>query len=238
MPLPGMPPLIVVAKVMHITPDKCPLKFNDRVLGLLPSEKYYSQTYAKLPYKSMMKIKNNLDPWQQVSIALSYLPALQALQTSPFTVEGNKVLLNGGLGPVNQALIRLCHLHNAKRIYVPCEPQHSALVRELGAKPLGPHHTDWGALFSESIDIVVDSIGENNFITSKVVLVESGHLVVLGMKDLDSRRGELSFPIQKAFNDWRLKSSYRTSFFNYMDLFENNRDVFKVRRQYIACGFI
>jgi NADPH:quinone reductase-like Zn-dependent oxidoreductase len=235
MPLPGMPPLIVVGRVTHITPENCPLKFNDRVLGLLPDEMYYSQTYAKLPFDSLMKIKNNLDPWQQVSIALSYLPALQALQSAPFTVGKNKVLLNGGLGPVNQALIRLCQLHNAKKIYVPCEPQYASLVRELGAKPLGPNHSDWGALFYESIDIVIDSIGQNGFITSKVVLVETGHLVVLGSKDMDSKKGELSYPMNKAFVDWRLKTSLRTSIFDYMRVFKTDRESFKVRKCKCVC---
>ncbi len=213
---------------MHITPEKCPLKFNDRVLGLLPSEMYYSTTYAKLPFKSLIKIKNNLEPWQQVSIALSYLPALQAMQSAPFTVENCKVMINGGLGPVNQALIRLCILNNAKKIYVPCEPQYASIVRELGAKPLGPRHTDWGALFYEAMDIVIDGIGENGFVTSKVVLVESGHLVILGNKDMDSRRGEFGYPINKAFVDWRNKTSIRSSIFDYMHVFKTDREAFKV----------
>lgn len=228
MPLSGMPPLIIVGRVMTKTPKNCPLNFDDRVLGFLPDEMFYSEAYANLPFESLMKIKNNLEPWQQVSITLSYLPALQALQSIPFTVEDNKVLLNGGLGPVNQALIHLCILHNAKKVYVPCDPECSSLVRELGAKPCGPRHNDWGPAFYESLDVVIDSIGQNHFITSKAMLVETGHLVVLGSKDVDSRKGDLLYPLHKTAVDWRLKSSTRTSVFDYMKVFNTDREAFKV----------
>lgn len=235
MPLPGMPGLIVVGRVMTKTPSHCPLEFNDRVLGLMIDDKFYSEAYVNLPFKSLIRLKNNLEPWQQISIALSYLPALQALQTAPFTVEGNKVLLNGGLGPVNQALIHLCKLHGAKKIYVPVESEYASLARELGAKPMGPKHSDWGQRLVGNVDIVVDGIGANKFITSKAMLVETGHMIVIGSKDLDSQKDTMFYSWTKREVAMRLGSSERTSIFDYMKVFQNDRKAFEVRF-ILPCG--
>lgn len=226
MPLKGMPGVIIVGSIMTKTPSHCPLSFGDRVLGIFKDAKYYSENYANLPFKDLIKLKKNLEPWQQVSIVLSYIPALQALQTCPFTVEGNKVLLNGGLGPINQALIHLCKVHRARRIYVPVEPEYASLVREMGAKPMGPKHSDWGPTLMNSIDVVVDFIGSNKFITSKAMLVETGHMIVAGTKDLDSRKDDLFYSLNKAFVDWRLYSSTRTSIFEFMKVYDTDRESF------------
>lgn len=233
MPLDGMPHVVIVGQVMTKTPRYCPLNFGDRVLGIFKDEKYYSETYANLPFKGLIKLKKNLEPWQQVSIVLSYIPALQALQTCPFTVEGNRVLLNGGLGPINQALIHLCKVHRAKRIYVPVESQYASLVRELGAKPMGPKHSHWGPTLMSSIDVVVDFIGSNKYVTSKAMLVETGHMIVTGSKDLDSRKGDLFYSVNKAYVDWRLKSSTRTSIFEFMKIYDTDRESFEKDFKYL-----
>jgi len=233
MPLNGMPGVVIVGKIMSKTPAYCPLHFGDRVLGIFKDDKYYSEMYAHLPFKNLIRLKKNFEPWQQVSIVLSYLPALQILQTCPFTVDGNRVLLNGGLGPINQALIHLCKIHKAKRIYVPVEPEYASLVRELGAKPMGPKHSDWGPTLMNSIDIVVDFIGSNKFITSNAMLVETGHMIVAGWKDLDSRKDSLFYPINKAYVDWRLNSSTRTSIFDFMRVYDTDRESFEHDFKYL-----
>jgi NADPH:quinone reductase-like Zn-dependent oxidoreductase len=233
MPLPGMPKLILVGTVMTKTPEGCPLAFNDRILGIYDEEMYYSETYTNLPFKNLMRLKKNLEPWQQISILLSYLPALHILQTCPFTVQDNRVLLNGGLGPINQALIHLCKLHQAKRIYVPVEPEYASLVREIGAKPVGPKHSDWGPQLVDTIDIVIDSIGANGFITSKAMLVETGHMVVTGCKDMDSKKDEFFYSMNKIFVDWRLNSSSRTTIFQFMKVFQSDRELFEKDFKYL-----
>ena len=150
----------------------------------------------------------------------------------PFPVSENRVLLNGGLGPVNQALIHLCHLHGARKVYVPVEDQYTSFARELGAKPLGPKHSDWGHLFVNSLDIVVDGIGENNFVTSKTVLLDSGFMVVVGYKDLDSKQhADFIYKVNKSYVDMRLNSSSRVAIFEYMKSFDTDREKFVVSTQ-------
>mmetsp|Transcript_14348 Transcript_14348/g.21558 ORF Transcript_14348/g.21558 Transcript_14348/m.21558 type:complete len:405 (+) Transcript_14348:100-1314(+) len=233
MPLPGMPKLILVGTVMTKTPEGCPLAFNDRILGIFDEEMYYSETYTNLPFKNLIRLKKNLEPWQQISILLSYLPALHILQSCPFTVEDNRVLLNAGLGPINQALIHLCKLHRAKRIYVPVESEYASLVREIGAKPVGPKHSDWGPILLDTVDIVIDSIGANGFVTSKAMLVETGHMVVTGCKEMDSKKDDWFYSMNKRYVDWRLNSSSRTTIFQFMKVFENDRELFEKDFKYL-----
>jgi len=214
LPLKGTPQLVMVGKIMSKTPDYCPVKFGDRVMAFL-DDKFHSDRYAKLPFQSLFKLKKNLEPWQQVSIVLSYLPALQALQTAPFTVEANKVLLNGGLGPVNQALIHLCLLHGAKKVYVPVEGRQAGIVRGFGARPVGPRHVDWSRNLIDTIDIVIESIGENSFITSSAMLVDTGHMIVLGASSMDKKNNEFLYPLKKMLVDMKLKASERASIFDF-----------------------
>ena len=227
MPCAGAPKLIIVGQVMTKTPKGCLLAFNDRILGMFDEDKFYSETYVNLPFKNLFRLKKNLEPWQQISIILSYLPALHILQACPFTVEDNRVLLNGGLGPINQALIHLCKLNKAKKVYVPVEDEYASLVREIGAKPMGPRHSDWGPILMNTIDIAIDCIGSNGFVTSKAMLVETGHMVVTGWKELDSSKDELFYSMNKRFVDWRLNSSTRVSVFDFMKIIQNDPKMFR-----------
>ena len=131
-PLPGSPGFVCVGQVMTQTPKHCDIQFNDHVLALLPVEKDARfETYANIPFASAIKVSKTTDAMTQVSLILSYLPALQILQTLPYKVKNKKVILNGGIGPVNRSLIHLCILHGAKKIYVPCLKKHREEVRKI-----------------------------------------------------------------------------------------------------------
>ena len=98
---------------------------------------------------------------------------------------------------------------------------------------MGPLHSDWGPILIDTLDIVVDCIGENKFITSKAMLVETGHMIVTGCKDLDSRKGELFNGLDKKFVDWRLNSSTRITIFDFMKAYVNDREVFEKDFKYL-----
>ena len=234
MPIEGAPSIIIVGEVTSHTAPHCSVSYHDQVLALLP-EKYYSTTYAKIPFDRVIKVKKNLDPWQQISMVLTYLPAVQALQSVPFNLSKQRVLICSGLGPMNQALIHLCIASNANAVYVPCEDQYADTVRKMGAKPVGPHHTDWGPILINSIDVVFDSVGENKFITSKAMVVKDGHMVVTGHEILNKEIGSFWYGWSKRDIDTRLKNSQRVSQYNFMQSFDSKRQDFEVRRRLILC---
>lgn len=227
-PVEGAPYIIIVGQVTSHPAPYCHISYRDRVLALLP-EKNYSTTYVKIPYDRVIKVKKNLAPWQQISIALTYLPAYQALKCVPFNLTEQRVLICSGLGPMNEALIRLCVASKAEIVYVPCEDKYAKTVRKLGAEPIEAHHTEWGPMLINSIDVVFDSIGENKFITSKAMVVKDGHMVVTGHKILNNELGRFWYGWHKRDIDYRLKNSARISNYNFMESFESNRQEFEVR---------
>jgi len=236
-PLPNTPGFICVGRVMSQTPDSCEIQLNDRVMCILPEAKEsHCELYAKLPFNSLMKVQNNIDAWLQIALVLTYLPALQALQSCPFDLKNKKILINGGVGPVCQALVTLARLHGAKKIYVPVQKSNRESVRNLGAKTLGPSHRDWGRNMIGELDIVVDAIGENNFVTSKAVLRKKGHLVCIGCSALDSRSHSKTVikSIKKKFVELRLQSSTRTTIYGLLLSWEKERESFVQDFEYLS----
>ena len=226
-PLPDTPGFICVGRVMSNPPRNCGINVNDTVMAILPTHSK-CELYTKIPHHLLLKVPSNIDPFILVALVLTYVPALQALQTAPFTVEGKRVMINGGVGPVSQALIHLSRIHGAKRIYVPAQKCHKDLVKRLGAKILGPSHLDWGRTMMGELDVVVDAIGENNFTTSRLALKKKGHLVKIGNSHLVSGSSSMFKTLEKAIVDMRLKSSHRTSIYGLMSTWEADRDSFEV----------
>ena len=77
-------------------------------------------------------------------------------------------------------------LHGAKKVYVPCLKKHRETVRAIGGKTVGPKHSDWGPSFIGEVDLMVDAIGENSYVTSEAVLNSKGHLYIIGNTDTDT----------------------------------------------------
>jgi len=234
-PLPDFPGFICVGRVMTQTPGFCDIQLNDRVLVILPVEKNAQfETYANVPFNSVIKVAKDIDAKAQVSIILSYLPALQILQSLPYKVKNKKVILNGGVGPVIRALIQLCIIHGAKKIYVPCRKTHREDIRKIGGKTLGPRHSDWGPSYIEEIDIVIDAIGENNFVTSKAVLKEKGHLCVIGFTDSALKKKTMFNNLNKMILDYRVSQSENTTVFNFNESMNSDRESFIQDFEYLS----
>lgn len=229
-PLPNTPGFICVGRVMTQLPNFCDIQMDDRVMCILPeAEQGHTELYAKLPFHALIKITTDIDAWSQIALVVTYLPALQALQSCPFTMKNKKVLVNGGVGPVCQALVKLANYHGARRVFVPVQKNHRDLIRSLGAKTLGPTHTDWGPDMIGELDIVVDAIGENNFATSKAALKKHGHLVCIGCSAIDSRnKNSIMTSITKKMVEMRLESSNRTTIYSILPSWTKDRDSFVV----------
>jgi len=236
-PLPDTPGFICVGRVMSQLPAFSDIQMDDRVMCILPeAEQGHTELYAKLPFHALMKVAKDVNAWSQIALVLTYLPALQALQSCPFTVKNKKILINGGVGPVCRALVNLAHLHGAKKIYVPVQKNDRNLIRDLGAKTLGPTHQDWGPTMMGELDIVVDSIGENNFVTSKAALKKKGHLVCIGCSAIDSRSHtkNVMSAINKKYVEMRLNSSTRTTIYSLLSSWTKERESFVQDFEYLS----
>ena len=234
-PLPDSPGFICVGRVMTQTPKFCDIQLNDRVLCLVPieSDARY-ETYANIPFHAAIKIPKNVDAMTQVSLIQTYLPALQILQSLPYKVKNKKVILNGGVGPVMRSLVHLCILHGAKKIYVPCVKKNREIVRSMGAKTAGAKHNDWGPSYIGEIDLVIDAIGENSFVTSRAVLNGKGHLCVIGNTHSALNGDGLFNTLTKMILDYRISNSSKTSVYTVNASLEKDRESFIQDFEYLS----
>lgn len=220
---------------MTKTPSFCDIKLNDRVLCLLPVEQDARfETFANVPFDSAIKVDKYINPMVQVSIVLTYLPALQILQSLPYKVKNKKVLLNGGIGPVNRSLISLCILHRAHKIYVPCEKKYRKVVREFGGQPTGPRHSDWGPSYIGELDLAIDGIGENSYATSKAVLNEKGYMCIIGHSHHAMEEDGVFKSLNKRFVDHRNSKCKITTVFSLLDSLNKDRKSFIEDFEYLS----
>ena len=76
------------------------------------------------------------------------------------------------------------------------------------------------------IDLVVDAIGENSYVTVRAVLNSKGHLCVIGNTD-SALKGEGIFnTMNKMVLDYRISNSPRTTVFGLMSSLEKDRESF------------
>ena len=219
---------------MTQTHNLCSIQLNDHVLCLLPADKDYSiEAYITVPFQFAIPMKKNMNAVTQISLALTYLPALQILKTFPQEIKNKKVLLNGGIGPVNRCLARLSILNNANKVYIPCQKEHRVEVKKIGGIPVGPIHSDWGAFCIGQFDFVVDAIGENSYETSKDALNENGHLCIIGNTSSALNGQGLFQSLNKIILDLQVFTSKRITSFGLMTNLEKNRETFRKDLEYL-----
>jgi len=235
-PLPDSPGFVCIGRVMSKTPTHCNIKRNDRVLCILPADigNRFETTFANIAFDDAIKVRKDIDPFTLVSLVLTYLPALQILQSVPRSMKNKKILLNGGIGPVNRSLTHLCVLLQAKTIYVPCHKEDRDIIKEIGGTALGPKHTDWGPSLIDEIDVVIDAIGENNYVTSNEVLNQKGILCVIGNTNLALSEDGLFKSMRSIISDYRLSSSDRTITYHFNESLKKDRDALIDDFEYIC----
>jgi NADPH:quinone reductase-like Zn-dependent oxidoreductase len=134
--------------------------------------------YISIPTSSLIAVPRSCDPAEAVTMVSVYATAYRALRIatngladgnffqpdrtrSPvFSLRGKNVLVIGGMDPVGQALIQLCHKSSAARVYatVPSEQCHYAR-HVLNATPLPEKYEVWKQFTEGDMDVVFDGYG-------------------------------------------------------------------------------
>ena len=117
-------------------------------------------------------------------------------------------------------------LHGAKKIYVPCLKKHRETVRAIGGKTVGPKHSDWGPSFIGEVDLMVDAIGENSYVTSEAVLNSKGHLCIIGNTDSALKGDTILNNLNKAVLDFRVSHNIRATVYSLHASLERDRESF------------
>ena len=222
----------LVGRVVNVG-NKCDdIKVGDRVcaVGLAIGG---NAKYAILPSSRAFCCPEDIHPTQVACLARNYMAAYQSLHRAGGVKirPGNKVLILGGAGALGQALIQLAVAAGADEVYATGKGSNSKRVIEnLGAQSLGRKVGEWLPYVKGEMDIVIDSVCEDDFVSSHRALKRNGKLVCVGStavaKKTENWNGGLE--PKKRFSVVEMASSMsNTSFYDVFSSLELKRDVFR-----------
>ena len=213
--------------------DRCDdIKLGDRVcsVGLAIGG---NAKYAILPSSRVFCCPEDIEPTTVACIARNYMTAYQCLHRAGGMKirPGNKVLIIGGAGALGQALIQLAIAAGADEVYATGKGSNSKrIIENLGAQSLGRKTGEWLPYVKGQMDIVVDSVCADDFVSSQRALNRTGKLVCVGCTAISKKSYNWNSgldPSQRFYVVELASSMPKTSFFDIFSSLEMKRDIFR-----------
>ncbi|WP_373895851.1 zinc-binding dehydrogenase [Virgibacillus sp. CBA3643] len=135
--------------------------------------------------------------WEEAGVlALGALTGYRALFTKGQVKEGDTVFIPGAGSGVATYLIQFAKNVGAKVIVTSRNTEKQRQAKELGADIVLDTASDWSKeLESETVDLVIDSVGQATFNRSLEVLKKGGRIVIFGATTDDT----VNFNLRKFF---------------------------------------
>ncbi|MCA1563740.1 MAG: medium chain dehydrogenase/reductase family protein [Acidobacteria bacterium] len=219
------PPVVVgyevAGHVDAIGHDVTGLSEGDRVVALTRFGGY-SDTVV-VPAAQIFRFPDALSDAEAASVPVTYLTAALALYRMAALAPNETVLVHNAGGGVGIAATQLARLRRATVIGTASAFKHDAL-RSFGVEhAIDYRHADVAAEVRQitrgrGVDVILDPIGGQSFMTSYRMLAPLGRLIIFGLSAAaPSERRSL----WRAFRAWRA-----TPRFDPMSLINRNRGVF------------
>lgn len=149
---------------------------GDEVFGI--GKGSYAE-YARAPENKLAPKPANLSFEQAAAVAISALPALQALRDHGRVQPGQKVLITGASGGVGTYAVQLAKAFGAEVTAV-CGPTKTDLVRSLGADHVLDYTRDDFADGTRHYDLIIDIGGNPTLSRLRRALAPKGTAVITG----------------------------------------------------------
>ncbi|KAA8884469.1 NADP-dependent oxidoreductase [Nocardia colli] len=168
---------------------------GDEVFGMLPYPYGHGALaeYVVGPARAFARKPAGLDHVQAAAIPLAALTAWQALVDTAGLQAGQRVLIHAAAGGVGHFAVQIAKARGAYVIGTASAPNHEFL-RGIGADEAIDYHTTDVAETVRDVDVVLDSITDDNSVRSLRTLRPGGVLVTLrpmGEVDLAAEASEL-----------------------------------------------
>ena len=178
--------------------------------------------YRTLQHKHLIKVPDDVESGEAVSMIRTYTEAFQALMqnvTEPARysnkpLNGKRILIVGPCGNFERAMVELSLLLGAKRVYFSSTQFHDMYIRLLGAKPLGPEPEDWVRVVKGKIDIAIDSVCDDRYEHSFAALNNTGILVATGMSEVTNDGEDIITEIERAWMHATVALSRRCTYYH------------------------
>jgi NADPH:quinone reductase-like Zn-dependent oxidoreductase len=172
-PVPGMD---LAGVVEAVGKDVTRFQPGDEVFGI---GKGAFAEYARAPENKLAPKPANLTFEQAAAVAVSGLPALQALRDHGKVRSGEKVLIIGASGGVGTYSVQLAKAFGAEVTAV-CRTTKVDMVRSLGADHVIDYTHDDFAEREQRYDVILDIGGNSSLSRLRRVLTPKGTLVIVG----------------------------------------------------------
>mmetsp|Transcript_34125 Transcript_34125/g.50966 ORF Transcript_34125/g.50966 Transcript_34125/m.50966 type:complete len:407 (-) Transcript_34125:714-1934(-) len=212
---------------------------GDRVAALI--KRGGNACYANVHYDKLVKVPGGVDAAEAACVTHIYTSAYQALRCArnSLTLAGAKVLVTGGNGPIGEAIVELSKKAGAEAVYATAHERYHPHLKSLGAICLPFECTEWLPKVKGQMDVVIDSICQDDYISPQAALNNDGRLVCTGMTAIVSgdAPASSSFLGTSATAMWTsLKSSYlmkQTCSYDVWSSFKAKPDDFKRDLEYL-----
>jgi len=152
-------------------------KPGDTVAALVITGGY--SRYIIIPESELVRVPENLDPAEAVSLILNYTTAYQLIHRIAKMSRGESVLIHGAGGGVGTSALQLGFLAGLKMFGTASKSKHD-LITKLGGTPID-YRTEDFVERAKGVDAVFDPIGGRNWLRSYRTLGHGGRFVGYGM---------------------------------------------------------
>ena len=181
---PFVPGWDVAGTVVATAGDYTGFKVGDGVFGLVsfPSPAGAYAEYVRAPAHQLVKVPADVPCAQLGGAPLAALTAYQALFEVARLKEGERVLIHAGAGGVGHLAVQLAAQAGAQ-VFATASAANHEFVRSLGAQPIDYRTEDFRTVLGQTMDVVLNSTGQQTFLDSLEVLVPGGRIVTLTSPD-------------------------------------------------------
>jgi NADPH:quinone reductase len=153
-----------------------------QLVGAMPISGSYAE-YVCVKSQELIRIPDELDPAEAVSLFLNYVTAYQMLHRCAHANPGQSILIHGASGGVGTALLQLGRLRGLT-MYGTCSSRGAQAVIDLGGTPIDYRsndlHQEVLRLSSGGVDAVFDPFGGRHMWESRADLRDGGRVVAYG----------------------------------------------------------
>lgn len=136
--------------------------------------------YALRPAQGLTRVPDAVDAAEAATLVLSWMTAWQALVRTAKVQPGERVLVLGGNGAVGLATIGLARTLGIE-VWATAAERHHDHLAALGARPLPREGWQDQVSAEGGVDVVVDGVCADGFVSSYGALREGGRLVAIGV---------------------------------------------------------
>ena len=164
--------------VVKVGKNASHFKEGDRVYGRLPLHKIGAfAEYAAVPESALATIPDYFTFEQATTVPLTALTAMQAFELM-HVQAGESVFISGGTGSLGAMAIPIAHalgLH----VYTSGNKENEERVRKLGVEKFIDYKKENYVDVLDSVDYVLDTLGDRELPNEFKILKRGGHLVSL-----------------------------------------------------------